>query len=290
MFEGFSVDRIATSGAEINFRHGGSGPPVLLLHGYPQTHVLWHELAPRLAEDFTVVAADMRGYGDSSKPPGGERHEGYSKRAMAQDQVELMEALGFESFAVVGHDRGARVTHRLALDHPERVTRVALLDIVPTRKMFESFGKELATASYHWFFLIQAPDLPERMIGADPDYYLDQKLQRWSAPGFEFAPEAVEEYRRCFRAPGTVHTTCEDYRAGASIDLEHDEADIDRRLSCPLLVLWGEQGRIAQAFDVLDTWRERASDVRGRAVPGAHFPAEEAPRETLAELLPFLRG
>ena len=290
MFEGFSVDRIATSGAEINFRRGGSGPPLLLLHGYPQTHVLWHELAPRLAEDFTVVAADMRGYGDSSKPPDGDNHAGYSKRAMAQDQVELMEALGFESFAVVGHDRGARVTHRLALDHPDRVERIALLDIVPTRKMFESFGKDLATASYHWFFLIQAPDLPERMIGADPDYYLEQKLARWSAPGFEFAPAAVAEYRRCFRAPGTVHATCEDYRAGASIDLEHDEADIDHRLGCPLLVLWGEQGRIAKAFDVLETWRERADDVRGRAVPGAHFPAEEAPRETLAELVPFLRG
>jgi len=178
----------------------------------------------------------------------------------------------------------------MALDHPDRVERIALLDIVPTRKMFESFGKELATASYHWFFLIQAPDLPERMIGADPDYYLDQKLERWSAPGFQFAPAAVEEYRRCFRAPGTVHSTCEDYRAGASIDLEHDEADIDHRLACPLLALWGEQGRIAKVFDVLETWRERADDVRGRAVPGAHFPAEEAPRETLAELLPFLRA
>jgi len=290
MFEGFSVDRLATSGAEINFRRGGSGPPVLLLHGYPQTHVLWHELAPRLAGEFTVVASDMRGYGDSSKPPEGEGHAGYSKRAMALDQVELMEALGFDSFSVVGHDRGGRVTHRMALDHPDRVERIALLDIVPTRKMFESFGKELATASYHWFFLIQAPDLPERMIGADPDYYLDQKLERWSAPGFGFAPAAVEEYRRCFRAPGTVHSTCEDYRAGASIDLEHDEADIDHRLACPLLALWGEQGRIAKVFDVLETWRERADDVRGRAVPGAHFPAEEAPRETLAELLPFLRA
>jgi haloacetate dehalogenase len=241
-----------------------------------------------LAQRLTVVATDLRGYGDSSRPPAGDDHAGYSKRAMARDQVEAMAALGFESFAVVGHDRGGRVAHRLALDHPDRITRLAVLDIVPTRAVFTNVSKELATAYYHWFFLIQPYDFPERLIGADPGYYVEHKLRTWSAGEHAFAPGAVAEYRRCFEDPEVIHATCEDYRAAASIDLEHDEADLDRKVHCRLLALWGESGRIAQLFDVLATWRERATDVRGRGLGCGHFPAEEAPEETAEELLAFL--
>lgn len=288
MFEGFETRRIETSEVEVNLVTGGSGSPVLLLHGYPQTHAMWHAVAPVLARDHTVVAADLRGYGNSSKPESGEDHAGYSKRAMAQDQVEAMAALGFDSFAVVGHDRGGRVAHRMALDHPGLVTRLAVLDIVPTHTVFANVSKALATDYYHWFFLIQPYDFPERLIGADPDYYLEHKLAGWSAGDRSFAPEALAEYLRCFRDPATIHASCEDYRAAATIDLEHDGADLDRRIECPLLALWGDRGRIAQLFDVLDTWRDRASDVRGRALACGHFPAEEAPGETADELLAFL--
>jgi len=290
VFEGFESTRIDAGGAEINLRHGGSGPPVLLLHGYPQTHAMWHAVAPRLAERFSVVAPDLRGYGDSSKPPGGADHAGYSKRAMARDQVEAMRALGFERFAVVGHDRGARVGHRMALDHPERVTRLAVLDIVATHTVFATLTSELATAYYHWFFLIQPHDLPERMIGADPSFYLRAKLSAWSGSGGcdWVAPEAMSEYERCFRDPATIHASCEDYRAGASIDLAHDEADIDARVTCPVLALWGEHGRIAGLYDVLDTWREKAVEVSGRGLPCGHFLAEQLVEETAAELLGFL--
>ncbi len=288
MFENFTRTRVDTTGATINLVQGGSGRPLLLLHGYPQTHVMWHKIAPRLAETFTVVASDLRGYGDSSKPPGGPDHGGYSKRAMAQDQVEVMAKLGFEEFFVVGHDRGARVAHRMALDHPGRVRKLAVLDIVPTYKMFAAVNKDLATAYYHWFFLIQPYDLPETLIGARPEYYLRTKLARWSAGTAAFAPEAVAEYVRCFSDPATIHAGCEDYRAAASIDLVHDQADLDRKVTCPVLALWGAQGRAGRAYDVTETWRERASDVRGRALPCGHFLAEEAPEETCAELHAFL--
>jgi haloacetate dehalogenase len=287
VFEDFSGARQAVSSAEIAYRRRGSGPPLLLLHGWPQTHAIWHRVAPRLAQEFTVIASDLRGYGDSSKPEAGEDHGGYSKRATALDQVELMQALGFDSFAVVGHDRGGRVAHRMVRDHPERVSHIAVLDIVPTETVFSSIDKELATAYYHWFFLIQAADLPERLIGGDSDYYVEQTLERLSGPGFAFDTGAVEEYRRCFRSPATVHAACEDYRAAASIDLEHDAAD-SARVACPLLALWGEEGRIGRMFDVLQTWREFADDVSGRALPGGHFVPEEAPEETIEELLAFL--
>ncbi len=288
MLEYFEQLRIPTSGAEINLRKAGRGPPLLLLHGYPQTHVMWHKVAPGLAERFTVVLPDLRGYGDSAKPPGGANHEAYAKRALARDQVEVMAALGFERFAVVGHDRGARVAHRMALDHPERVTKAALLDIAPTLTMYESADRVLATAYYHWFFLIQPFDLPERLIGGDPDYYLERKIGAWSKTEGCFAPEAVAEYKRCFRDPATIHATCEDYRAAAGIDLEHDRADLERRIVCPLLVLWGAKGVIERCYDVLAVWRERAETVSGKALPCGHFLPEEAPEETLAELLTFL--
>ena len=289
MFEGFERERVTTSGAEINVVRGGDGPPVLLLHGYPQTHAMWHAVAPLLAERFTVVAADLRGYGDSSKPRGGEDHVAYSKRAMAGDMVEVMEHLGFESFSVTGHDRGGRVAHRMALDHSERVERLALLDIIPTREVFARTDKELATAYYHWYFLIQPYDLPEALIGGNPIYYLHKKLGGWGTAIDTFAPEALAEYERCFRNPATIYASCEDYRAAASIDLEHDEADAEsNEIECPLLLLWGGTGVMERLYDVPEVWRPYARDVRGKPIDAGHFLAEERPEETVRELLAFL--
>ena len=289
MFEGFTEERIETSGATIHAVRRGSGPPLLLLHGYPQTHVMWHLVAPRLAEEFTVVAADLRGYGDSSKPPGDPEHARYSKREMARDQVDVMARLGFESFFVAGHDRGGRVAHRMALDHPRRVRKVALLDIVPTRTMFAEVDQYLATVYFHWFFLIQPHPFPERLIAGDPEYFIRSRFAVLSSGARPLADEAVAEYVRCFKDPASIHATCEDYRAAASIDLVHDEADLRQKITCPLLALWGARGRIARAFDVPATWRERADDVRGRALPCGHYLPEEAPEETLAELRGFFR-
>ncbi len=288
MFEGFRREFIQANGVEIHAVVGGEGPPLLLLHGYPQTHVIWHKIAPALAERFTVVAADLRGYGDSAKPPGGPGHEAYSKREMAADQVEVMEALGFERFALVGHDRGARVSHRLALDHPERVERVAVLDIAPTRTVFETVDQTVATVYYHWFFLIQPNGLPEKLIGYDPDDYLQRKLTAWGADDDAFTEAAVAEYKRCFRDPAAVHASCEDYRAAASIDLEHDRADEDARIACPLLVLWGTRGLVGRRYDILNVWREKGTDVQGQGLDCGHFLPEEKPEETLAALTAFL--
>lgn len=283
----FRSERIRVPEVTLNVALGGSGPPLLLLHGYPQTHAMWHKIAPSLAADFTVIAPDLRGYGDSDKPPGDPEHVTYSKRSMARDVAELMTALGFERFAVAGHDRGARVTHRLCLDYPERVTRAAVLDIVPTSTMFATADKEFGDAYYHWFFLSQPYDLPERLIGADPEYYLRAKIARWSRNPGAFTEAALAEYLRCFRDPATIHATCEDYRAAASIDLVHEAADLQRRLACPLLVLWGVNGFVGKKYDVLGIWRERATDVRGRGLPCGHYLAEEAPEETCAELRGF---
>jgi haloacetate dehalogenase len=279
---------VRTAGTDIAVWSGGAGPPLLLLHGYPQTHYMWHPVIDRLAQRFTVVCPDLRGYGDSGKPASDVTHGAYSKRAMAQDQVEVMAALGFERFAVVGHDRGGRVAHRMALDHAERVSRLAVLDIVPTRDVFRLCGKQTATAYYHWFFLIQPDGLPEHLIGLDPEYYLREKLKRWSRVPDCFDAAAVAEYLRCFRKPETLHATCEDYRAGASIDLEHDEADLDRKVRCPTLALWGGRGFVGQTYDVLGLWRERALAVTGEALDCGHFVVEEAPEATLAALNRFL--
>jgi len=288
VFDGFTEKRVATSGAEIALRIGGSGPPLLLWHGYPQTHVMWHKVAPKLARDFTVICSDLRGYGASAKPQGGDDHAGYAKRAMAKDQVEVMEKLGFRRFSVAGHDRGGRVTHRLCLDHPERVVKAAVLDIVPTRDVFAMTDKALATAYYHWFFLIQRYDLPERLIGADPAYYLRRMLGAWSGKEQSaFTPEAMAAYEAAFGNADTIHATCEDYRAAASIDLAHDQADGETMLAMPFLVLWGEKGAMHRLCDVLAIWRKRAIDVRGKALPCGHFLPEEAPTETTAELIAF---
>jgi haloacetate dehalogenase len=285
-FPSFARRRIATSGAQINLVTGGNGPPLLLLHGYPESHLMWRKLAPRLAAEFTVVVPDLRGYGDSSKPPAGADNAGYSKRALALDQVETMAALGFERFAVAGHDRGARVAHRLARDHPERIERLALLDIVPTLYRFETIDQKAATASYHWFFLIQPGGLPERLIGAEPEFFLRHSLRDPAV----FEPAAFAEYLRCFRNPETIRATCDEYRAGASIDLVHDRADRGRRLTMPLLVLWGERSSQGSGYDVLGVWREHAETVTGHGIKSGHFLPEEAPEATYQALCGFFTG
>jgi haloacetate dehalogenase len=282
-FLGFRQMKIDTSGANINLRTGGSGPPVLLLHGYPQTHFEWHRVAPELAKRFSVVAPDLRGYGDSSKPPAGVNQANYAKPAMARDMAEVMERLGHRQFAVVGHDRGGRVAHRLAIDHPERVTKLTILDIIPSLRMFQTVDKAFATRNFHWFFLAQPAPFPEQMISSNPEAWLARAGQK--SPFI--APEAYAEYLRCLRNPETVRAMCEDYRANASIDLEQDTADLAKKITCPLLVLWGEKGGMPR-FDVIAEWRTRANNVRGKAVPGTHWIPEELPAELLAELVPFL--
>jgi haloacetate dehalogenase len=285
VFDGFELTFIDTGEATIRVRHGGSGPPLLLLHGHPQTHVMWHLVAPRLAEEFTVVAADLRGYGDSSKPPTTDDHEPYSKRAMARDMVEVMRQLGHESFGVAGHDRGGRCAYRLALDHPERVTRLAVLDIVPTAEMWRRADMKFGLVNWHWFFLAQKAPLPERLLEANPDaYYFRSGRERFDA-------DALDDYLRCVRRPETIHAMCEDYRAGATIDTELDEADLraGRRIACPVLVLWAGRDELEEWWDVLDIWRGWAGDVRGRPLDSGHYLAEEAPEETYAELRAFFR-
>jgi haloacetate dehalogenase len=285
VISGFTADRIDAGGIAINLERGGDGPPVLLLHGYPQTHVMWRRVAPALAEHFTVVCPDLRGYGDSDKPHGGGEGRAYSKRVMAADQIALMRSLGFDRFAVVGHDRGARVALRMALDHPGAVSRLGVLDIVPTRTIYATLDRARATTVWRYFFLIQPHDLPERLIGADPSFYLDWTLDEWCGT-LGALDDARAEYHRCFDE-ATIHASCEDYRAGASVDLADDEADVASRLACPVLVLWSREG-LGAAYQVLEIWRERAPDVLGRALDCGHFLAEERPEETAAELQQFL--
>ena len=269
---------------------GGNGPPVLLLHGFPQSHLMWHAVAPELAADHTVVAADLRGYGESGIPSGD--LAAYSFRAMADDQVAVMAQLGHERFAVVGHDRGGRVAHRMALDHPDVVQRAAVLDILPTTHVYESVDKRLATAYYHWFFYLQPEPVPERLIGADPVGYLHTLLGSWGGTLDHVAPEALAGYERAFADPARRHAMLQDYRAAAAVDLELDRADAaaGRLVTAPLLVLWGAHGVVGTGpEDVLDVWRTRATDVRGQAVDAAHFLAEERPAEVVAALRDFLR-
>jgi haloacetate dehalogenase len=287
MFANFDSTDIDTPGARIHLRKGGKGPPLLLLHGNPLTHVMWHKIAPRLAAEFTVVATDLRGYGDSSKPDGGEQSIGYSFREMAKDQVAVMKQLGFERFLVAGHDRGGRVAHRMALDTPEAVEKVAFLDIVPTHHMLNNIKRQWAVDSYHWFFMAQAYDYPEKMIEAYGfEKYIRKKLDKKGVGLSAFTPEAMAEYIRCCNAEN-IHAVCEDYRAAVGIDLVHDEADLATRIAMPMLVLWGEKSHVNRSYKPIEAWKERAADVRGKMLPCGHYPAEQVPDETYSELRAF---
>ena len=286
LYPGFRQMRVQTSGATIQLVVGGSGPAVLLLHGHPETHLAWRKVAPRLAQRFSVVAADLRGYGDSSKPPDGPNHVNYSKRAMGQDMAEVMTQLGFERFGVAGHDRGARVATRMALDYPDRVTHFAALDNLPSLIMFRNVDKDFAMQYYHWFFRAQPAPLPETLIQNSVEFYLGRSFRR-AAPG-TVSDEVFAEYLRCYSNPGTIHAVCEDWRAGAGIDFETDEADWDQKIACPVLALWAGRGNLPRFFgDVLSLWREKAVDVRGRALPGGHLLMEEVPDQVFAEFSTF---
>jgi len=278
------------AGATIHGVTAGRGPAVLLLHGHPQTHATWLEVAPALVKaGYQVVATDLRGYGDSSRPESDANHMPYSKRTMALDQVQVMRALGHSRFAVIGHDRGGRVAHRMALDHPDVVERLAVLDIAPTATMYGRTDQRFATRYFWWFFFIQPAPLPERMIEADPEFFLRHHLMAQSRTAGVPAEPLIQEYFRCYLRPGTIHAVCEDYRAAAGIDLEHDKVDNGRRLPMPLLALWGAKGVVGDTYDVLQTWREKAEDVRGQALPCGHCLQEEAPAATIAALLGFLQ-
>ncbi|MGW5170418.1 alpha/beta fold hydrolase [Streptomyces nodosus] len=288
---GFARRTVDADGVRINVRTAGDGPPVLLLHGYPQTHLIWHHVAPRLAETHTVVLTDLRGYGDSDKPPSDAGHGPYAKRVMARDQLTVMRTLGFERFAVVGHDRGGRVGHRLALDHPDAVSALAVLDIVPTRHAYRHADAAFAGGYYHWFFLTAGNGIPEHLIGGDPEFWIRARMEARHHGGTPFDPVAMAEYVRCFSDPAAIHASCEDYRAAASVDLAHDDDDADagRRLNCPVLALWGGHSFVGRHYDVLATWRAYADDVRGEALECDHYLPEEAPDRTTALLREFLR-
>jgi haloacetate dehalogenase len=285
-FESFEVVR---DGVRLHGRRGGQGEPLLLLHGHPQTHAMWHRVAPGLARAYSVVMMDLRGYGDSGRPDAGEGSCAYSKREMALDALAVMQEQGFARFKVLAHDRGARVAHRLAADHPKAVDRLMLLDIAPTLAMYERTSLAFAQAYWHWFFLVQPPPLPEALIESDPVRYVRSVMGSRHAGLAPFAPEALAEYERCAGIAGTAQGICADYRASAGIDMAHDRADVaaDRRLEQPLRVLWGEHGAVGRCFDVLGLWRERARQVTGRSLPCGHYIAEEAPALLLEEALQF---
>ena len=275
---------LRVNGIRINTWLGGQGAPVVMLHGYPQTAQMWRKVAPRLLEQCMIVCPDLRGYGDSDKP-----RDGYDKRSMARDIHLLMESLGHRRYAVVGHDRGARVAHRAALDYPDAVTKLCVLDIVPTHTVFREAGKELATAYWHWFYF-QVPDLPELMIAANPETFLRYMLRAWTYRAAAIEEPMVQEYLRAFTIPGTVRASLEDYRAGATRDFEDDERDLALKVRCPVLAIWGQHAKMHTLFDVLAAWREKAHDVRGHALPCGHFIPEEMPEELATELRAFLRG
>ncbi|MEM7509085.1 MAG: alpha/beta hydrolase [Pseudomonadota bacterium] len=286
-FDGFAFQEIETSGARIRVAHGGSGPPLLLLHGNPQTLAIWRHMAPVLARDFTVVCTDLRGYGFSSKPPAGQDHINYSKREMARDQVEVMEALGHENFFLCGHDRGGRVAHRLAMDWQDRVRKIAVVEIAPTREMYANTTDAFARGYWHWFLMIKPSPLPELMMGADPDALWRLKCGAQSGGGLEIFGAALEEYLEAFRDPEMRRASCDDYRAAAHIDIRHDEEDGEARLPMPLLALWGKRGKIEACFDCLALWRLRAADVRGQALDCGHYMPEELPDQVTESLRSF---
>lgn len=291
IFEDFDSRRITVSGTKIFVRSGGNGPPVLLLHGYPQTHVIWRDVAALLANDFTVITPDLRGYGASGKPPTDSKHAPYSKRAMARDMVEVMSALGHDQFFLAGHDRGGRVAYRLTLDHPDRVTRLATLDIIPTLEQFNQVTRSSAYGSYHWYFLVQPAPFPETMIAANPEYFLRHTLSAWCDTPGAFSDAAMDAYVAAFSDPETIHATCEDYRAGISIDCDIDQADLDagRKIDSPMLALWGGKGKPHKRKGVMETWLRWATNVKGQEIDCGHFLPEEAPQDTAAALRDFFK-
>ena len=292
MFTGFNDASTHVDGIQIHAIRGGSGPALLLLHGHPQTHAIWHKVAPTLVQHFTIIAADLRGYGDSGKPQGEPDHSNYSKRRMAADQVSLMRAQGFTQFAVVGHDRGGRVAARMALDHPQAVTKLVTLDVAPTLAMYEQTSFAFARAYWHWFFLVRPAPFPETLIRADPDLYLKQTIGARSAGLAPFTDTAYAEYLRCLSDPATAHGICEDYRASITIDLDHDRASLaeGQKIECDFLALWGAQGVIEQCFEPLAEWRQWSARVSGEALPCGHYIPEEAPELLLERVLPFLKS
>jgi len=293
VLDGFTKTEIETSGARIVTVHGGKGPPLLLLHGNPFTHLSWHKFIDRLAQEFTIVATDLRGYGDSSKPPSQPDHANYSFRAMALDNVEVMAALGFDRFMVAGHDRGARVTHRMCLDHPEKVIRASIHDIIPQHYLFNNMTQAWATGAYHWFFMIQAAPMPETLMSADPDFFITKKLSKTAQGLSFFGKEALAEYMRCFRNPETVRGMCEDYRACASVDLAMDTADraAGKKVTLPVQLLWGASGAVGRQNKPAEVWKAYATDIRdAQALPCGHYLSEEAPEETYAAMRKFFRA
>ena len=288
MFKNFKQDIIEVNGVNINYKIGGKGEPLLLLHGYPQSHVLWRKIAPLFAENYTVICSDLRGYGDSDKPQSDKKHLTYSKKTMGLDQNELMKKLGFKEYFLVGHDRGGRVAHRMAIDFKENIKKISVLDIVPTSHVFKNTNAILAKRYYHWFFLIQSYPLPETMIGNDPEYYIRSKLQMWGANNEYLTEEIIQEYLRCFTTE-TIQASCEDYRAGASIDLVHHEEDFDKKISCPLQVLWGSKATIEELYDPIKVWKEWALNVEGQSIDCGHFLPEESPVDTYNAIINFFK-
>ena len=288
MFKNFKQDIIEVNGVNINYKIGGKGEPLLLLHGYPQSHVLWRKIAPLFAENYTVICSDLRGYGDSDKPQSDKKHLTYSKKTMGLDQNELMKKLGFKEYFLVGHDRGGRVAHRMAIDFKENIKKISVLDIVPTSHVFKNTNAILAKRYYHWFFLIQSYPLPETMIGNDPEYYIRSKLQMWGANNEYLTEDIIQEYLRCFTTE-TIQASCEDYRAGASIDLVHHEEDFDKKISCPLQVLWGSKATIEELYDPIKVWKEWALNVEGQSIDCGHFLPEESPVETYNAIINFFK-
>jgi haloacetate dehalogenase len=293
MFENFTKTTIKTSGAEIVTVKGGEGPPLLLMHGNPFNHLSWHKIAPRLAREFTVVCTDLRGYGDSSKPPGGGDHSNYSFRAMAQDQVEVMETLGFTKFYAAGHDRGARVLHRMCLDHPTKVTKAGFMDMLPQHHLLNNVTRQWGKFSWHWFFMVQDYPTPETMMGADPEFFIRRKLSKTDQGTSFFGPEALQDYIRCIKNPAVIHAMCEDYRATFGVDLDMDTADYDagKRVTTPSLILWGAKGGVGRNHNAAEVWGRYATNiVKTATVPSGHYLQEECPDETYEVLSSFFRG
>jgi haloacetate dehalogenase len=291
MFEEFTHGSLDIGGVDISYVVGGTGPAVLLLHGFPQCKAMWARVAPQLAESFTVVCADLRGYGDSGKPRSAPDHSNYAFRAMAGDQVSLMSALGFARFHAVGHDRGGRTAHRMALDHPGRVKTLTVMDIAPTYTMFMQTDRHLAQTYWHWYFLAQPEPFPETLIGRDPDFFYERSLLGWGAARAEdFDADMMAEYRRAWRNPEMIHGSCSDYRAAGTVDLEHDTQDLDRRVECPALVLYGSKGVMAHLFDLPAEWQTRLARMTHAALPGGHFFVDQFPLETAQILTDFLAG